>query len=254
MLRDDKKTALAIERALDVSLIVMQNGGSTRMADLTFRRILRGYGEEGPSISWRLDAVTVCGAADGRSFAVVRPVGSIGINLVRASEAAVLAERVARGEVNVNDLGEETARIRALPPPYRRWTLIAAAAFGAACFSRIPGGDWGSAGVAFVAAGTGQFCRTPLQAKLSVANVIFVCAIISACIAALGLRLGLSSVAPATAVASLIYMVPGLPLINGFVDVMSHEYLLVGFERIANASFRFLILAIALAFADAIML
>ncbi len=37
----------AIERALDVALIVMRNGGSTVMADRTFRNILKGYKQDG---------------------------------------------------------------------------------------------------------------------------------------------------------------------------------------------------------------
>lgn len=75
---------------------------------------------------------------------------------------------------------------------------------------------------------------------------------LSTCIAAVGLRLGLSQTAPATLIASVIYMVPGLPLINGFVDMVSHKYLFVGLERIANAAFLFLVLAIAIALAVAV--
>ena len=54
--------------------------------------------------------------------------------------------------------------------------------------------------------------------------------------------------------ASVFYMVPGLPLINGFVDMVSHKYLVVGFERIMNAAFLFLILATAIAFAYTVAL
>jgi len=244
-----------VERALGVALIVMQNGGSTAMADRTFRNILRGHVEEQASAAWRLDLVTVCGMEDGQSWTVQRPVGAIGVNLVRASEAVVLGERVARGEVDAADLGSEIARIQALASPYGRWTLIAAAACTAAFFSQIPGGDLGAAGIAFVAAGSGQFFRSGLQAmKVTVANVTLVCGVLSAFVAGFGIRLGFTQVAPATVVASVIYMVPGLPLINGFVDVISHKYLLVGFERISNAVFLFLLLALAIALADTVVI
>jgi len=42
-----------VERALDVALIVMQNGGSTVMADRTFQNILEGYKQDGVSAAWR---------------------------------------------------------------------------------------------------------------------------------------------------------------------------------------------------------
>jgi uncharacterized membrane protein YjjP (DUF1212 family) len=49
-------------------------------------------------------------------------------------------------------------------------------------------------------------------------------------------------------------MVPGLPLINGFVDMVSHKYLIVGLERIANAGFLFLVLAVAIVLAYAVVM
>jgi len=133
--------------------------------------------------------------------------------------------------------------------------MMAAAACTAAFFPQIPGGDWGAFGIAFVAAGVGQFFRSLLQSRRSaVAPVTLVCGVLSACLAGLGLRLGLSQTAPATLIASVIYMVPGLPLINGFVDLVSHKYLFVGLERIANAAFLFLVLAIAIALAYGVLM
>ena len=81
-----------------------------------------------------------------------------------------------------------------------------------------------------------------------------ICGVLSALIASVGLRLGLSHVVPATLMASVIYMAPGLPLINGFVDIASHRYLVVGIDRILNAAFLFLILGIAIVFAHTVAL
>ena len=245
----------SVERALDVALIVMRNGGSTVMADRTFRNILKGYKQDEVTAAWRLDLVAVSRVAEGRTSTVLRPVGPIGVNLVRASRASVLGERVARGEVDGAALDSEIERINALSPPFNRWAMTAAAALAAASFSRIAGGDWGALVTAFIAAGIGQFVRSLLQArKLPVAPVTLFCSLISTFIAALGLRLGLSQTAPAAAIASVIYMVPGLPLINGFVDLVSHKHLILGLERIANAAYLFLIMAVAIALASAVIM
>jgi uncharacterized membrane protein YjjP (DUF1212 family) len=242
----------SVERALDLALIVMQNGGSTVMADRTFQNILKGYKQDGVSAAWRLDFVAVSSVAQGHFAAFLRLIGPIGVNLIRTSEAALLGARVARGEVNTDALAAEIERVKAFASPYNWWVSIAVAACTAAFFSQIPGGDWGALGIAFVAAGVGQFLRSLLQArKLAVAPVTLVCGVLSACIACVGLRLGLSQVAPATLIASVIYLVPGLPLINGFVDMVSHKYLFVGWERIASATFLFLVLAVSIALAVA---
>lgn len=244
-----------VERALDVGLMVMKNGGSTTAADRAFQNILKGYKEEGVSVVWRLDFVAATGTTEEMPSTVVRPVGPIGGNLLRASEAAVLSERVAKGGINTTAIGSEIARINSIAPPYNRWVMILIAACSAAFFSRIPGGDWGAFFIVFVAAGVGQLFRSMLQdRKMAAAPVTLVCGTISACIAGIGLRLGLSQTVPATAIASIIYMVPGMPLINGFVDMTTHKYLFVGLERMANAAFLFLVLAIAIALANAFVM
>jgi uncharacterized membrane protein YjjP (DUF1212 family) len=245
-----RETMQPVEMALEAALIVMQNGGSTAAADRSFTNVLAGYKKEGVSAVWRLDFIAASSTGEGQASTAVRTVGPIGVNLARASEVAVLGERVAKGEVATATLGAELARIRTLPSPYNRWVTITAAACTAAFFSQIAGGDWGSLAIAFVAGAVGQFLRSLLQArKLAVAPVTLICGVLSACIASVGLRLGFSQVAPATLIASVIYVVPGLPLINGFVDVASHKYLLVGVERMINAAFLFLVIAIAIAFA-----
>jgi uncharacterized membrane protein YjjP (DUF1212 family) len=207
------------------------------------------------SVTWRLDLAAATGAVEGQSATLIRPVGPIGVNLTRSSEALVLGERVARGAVDTDAIVSEIERINALGPPYNRWAMLAAAAGSAAVFSQIVAGDWGAFGIACAAGGVGQLLRSWLQAKkLPVAPVTFICGVLSACVAGAGLRLGLSGTAPAAAVASVIYMVPGLPLINGFIDVVSHKYLSVGLERIANAAYLFLLLAIALALVNAVVM
>ena len=236
--------------ALEAALIVMQNGGSTVAASRTFTNILSGYKKEGVTTAWRLDFIAATSVGEDRWSTVVRPVGPSGVNLTRVSEVAVLAERVAHGEVAVADLDAEVARIKKLPSPYNRWLAMVAAACLSGALSQFAGGDWGSFGIAFVAAGVGQGLRSQLQARnVAAANVTLLCGVLSACMASVALRAGFSQVAPVTLIASVVYLAPGLPLINGFVDVLSHKFLFVGIERIASAAYLFLVLAIAIALA-----
>lgn len=240
----------AIERALDLALIVIENGGSTVNAERTFWNVLKGFKQEGGSVGWRLDLVTVSGAGDGRTSTVVRAIGPVGVNLVRASAAAALGERTARGDIGPDALVPEIERIKALPPPYSRVSMMAASALAAAFVCRLLGGDLAAVGLAFIAGSVGAFFRSILRSRgLPVAPLTLICGSISASLAGLGLRLGLSqAVIPALA-GSVFFMVPGLPLINGFIDMVSFRHLLIGLERIANAALLFLALALAVAFA-----
>jgi uncharacterized membrane protein YjjP (DUF1212 family) len=248
-------TLQPVDMALEAALLIIRNGGSTVAAERSFYSILKGCRTAGVSVIWRLDFSAATRTVGGRSSTVLRPVGTIGVNLTRASAVTVLAERVEHGTVALADFGAELERIKQLPSPYNRWVLLGAAACNAACFSQLAGGDWGSLGIAFVAVGAGQFLRSHLQArKFAVASVTLICGVLSALVASVGLRLDFSQVVPATLMASVIYMVPGLPLINGFVDMVSHRHLIVGVDRIMNAAFLFLILATAIAFAHTVAL
>lgn len=154
-----------VDMALDVALIVMRNGGSTAMADRSLTNVLKGYKEEGAFALWRLDFVAANSAVEDKSSTIVQAVGPIGVNLHRVSEAVVLGERVARGEVDTAALASEVERIKKLASPHNRWVMMMAAACTAAFFSQIAGESWGSLGLAFVAGAVGQLLRSLLQAR-----------------------------------------------------------------------------------------
>lgn len=244
----------AVETALDVALLVMENGGSTFRTDQTFQVMLGGLQESGVTVLWRLDSVMVFMPRDGQTATIVRPIRAAGINLSRASAAWSLAQKVRTGAIAPAAIPAEIQRIKALASPYRSSVVVAIAALTAASFSQLIGGDGGSFAVAGIAGGLGQFVRLQLQARhLTSATVTLLCALLSALIASLGLRAGLSQVVPATLMGSVGYMMPGLALANGFADLISQRHLSVGLERIANAVFIFLLLTLGIAIADALI-
>jgi uncharacterized membrane protein YjjP (DUF1212 family) len=241
----------AVTAALDLASLVLRSGGSSRLADTTFKNVLRGYGEEGISTVYRQDFIAASRVANGQAWTLLRPLGPAGLHLVRASEAATLSERLAREEVDVADFVSQIERIKKLASPYNLWMTTLAAACAAAAFSRSMGGDWGAMGVVFVAAALGQSVRFLLQKRnLSRYAVTFICALISGFVAVGGLELRLSVIAGSTLIGSVIYMVPGVPLINGFVEISSGKYLFVGIQRLLDATSLFFILAVAVAIAD----
>lgn len=244
----------AIEAALDTAVLIMESGGSTVAANRAFAHVLAGYGKECATPVWRLDLVVVKASVEPDSATVVRPIGIPGINLSRAAEAMALAERVAHRAIVTADLPAALDRIKALPSPYGRWMTVAAAVAVSGGFAGAAGGDWGSLGIAAVAAAVGQALRFRLHAdKFALALVTLVCGLLSALIASVGLRFGYSESVSTTLIASVVYMVPGLPLINGFIDACSYEYLLVGIERMLHAAVLFLVLALAIAFAQTLV-
>jgi uncharacterized membrane protein YjjP (DUF1212 family) len=237
-----------------VSLIILENGGSTVRAERAFNGILKGLNVEGVATLWRYDFVAVTRVMDGEPETFIRPIRPPGANLSRVAEASMLAARIARGDVDQATIASEVHRIKNIPSPYNIWLVILAAACAAGFFTQFIGGNWGGFGIAFVAGAVGQTVRVALQArKVGTAATTMVCALLSALIAAFGLRAGISQVAPATLIGSVGYMIPGLPLMNGFIDVASHRNMSVGIQRVLNAAFLFLVLAVGIAVGEAVV-
>ena len=212
------------------------------------RRLLRGW------VRSVLDFIAITTApAEGASRTVLRRLSTIGLSLHRASEAVVVAERAARGELQANAIESEIERIRKLPAPYgrQRWFSPRPARRR---FSRKPPRRLRRDVRRVRRRGGGSFFRSLLQARKVGRSVhTFAGALLSALLATAGLRLGLTATAPATLLGSIIYMVPGIALATGFVDLVSDHHMLAGAERILNAAFIFLILALSLVIADALL-
>src|SRR5207248_2560731 len=156
--------------------------------------------------------------SDGERSTAFRQIAPSVVNLLRVSEATALADKIAKGTTNVADIADEVQRIKTLASPYNLPIPVVAAAITAASFCQFVGGAWGGFGSCLVTGAIGQVVRSRLVAhNLAAARVTLICAVVSACIAALGLRGGISAVVPATLIGSIGYMMPGLPLVNGFI-------------------------------------
>jgi len=250
MERENLSRTEALEVALDVAVTVLNSGGSTRMADKTFHNVAAGCGYDEVSAIWRLDVAT---AFDGSSLTIARPIGAIGVNLQRVSEAALLSDRLSRGEVSTSTLKSELERIRALPHPYSIYTTLVVLTAATVGFVRLAGGDWAAAGCASLAAIAGYLVRALLaQRKVPGVGPNLAAGVVSASLAGVALRMGLTGSDASMVIGSIIYLAPGLPLINGFVDIISERYLVIGLERVASAALQAVLLAVALQFAAVI--
>jgi len=237
--------------ALDAAASMAKSGGPTTAANQLFTNLLRMFRTDVPTLSWRSDFILGSGGGQsGGQSSIVRPLGGVSVNLMRASELSDLTERASKEQMSPVSVASELKRIESLPSPYSRWITILAAGVTAGAFSQLAVRNLGTLGVVFLAAVVGQYVRTLLVArKVPGVTTTLLAGIVSALLAAVGLRLGLSKAVTPTLIASVMYMAPGLPLINGFLDMASQKYLITGLERIANAGLLFLAMAIAIGFA-----
>lgn len=124
--------------------------------------------------------------------------------------------------------------------------VLMLAGFANASFCRLFGGDWLSMGFVFSATVTGMFLKQQMTSAHVNHYIIF---IVSSFVASLCASIALifdttSEIALAT---SVLYLVPGVPLINGVIDVVE-GYVLTGFARLVQAALLIICIAIGLSF------
>ena len=147
--------------------------------------------------------------------------------------------------LSLEELKDKYKKIISAPRIHSLFVLLLVG-FANASFCKLFGGDLISMGIVFSATITGFYLKQQMQAKKINHYVVF---IVSAFVASLCASTALifdttSEIAMAT---SVLYLVPGVPLINGVIDIVE-GYVLTGFARLTEASLLIVSIAIGLSF------
>ena len=163
------------------------------------------------------------------------------ISFEHNSELSALSWEAVDHHLSLEELKEKYKKI--ISAPMMHPLLVG---FANASFCKLFGGDLISMGIVFSATLTGLYLKQQMQKKKMNHYIIF---IVSAFVASLCASTALifdttSEIALAT---SVLYLVPGVPLINGVIDVVE-GYVLTGFARLTEASLLIVSIAIGLSF------
>lgn len=167
------------------------------------------------------------------------------ISFEHNSELSALSWEAVDNHLSLEELKDKYKKIISAPRIHPLFVLLLVG-FANASFCKLFGGDLISMGIVFSATITGFYLKQQMQAKKINHYVVF---IVSAFIASLCASTALifdttSEIAMAT---SVLYLVPGVPLINGVIDVVE-GYILTGFARLTEASLLIVSIAIGLSF------
>ncbi|MBP9191165.1 MAG: threonine/serine exporter family protein [Ignavibacteria bacterium] len=234
----------SIETAINAAQQVLHLGGSTTMADRTFRNIIGKVQITDIDIMWRLDNIVISYNDNGITKTFLKSVGPVGTSLTAVSNVIELSEKVRDGKIPISEVDAGLKSLSQAPPIHSHFVFILVAGLAAAFYSLFHHGKIESVLVVFLAAVIGQTIRIQLQKKdFRDSHTTFICGLISAGITSVFLHLGIGEADVPTLIACLIYLVPGLLMINGFVDFTKQRYIFIGLQRMLNAFFLFVILA-----------
>lgn len=178
--------------------------------------------------------ITVTAPDTTDSFTYIAATRAGAISYDRNTRLSELSWELADGRITFDE-----ARIRlndiAASPGAGRWSVLLLASAANASFCRLFGGDAAAMAVVFIATMAGFYVKQTMASNHADMRLTFiVCAFISS---VLGAGAGLFGLGTTPAVAlgtSVLYLVPGIPLLNSFSDLLAGHYI-CSFCRLTHA-------------------
>ena len=229
---------------LQVGRILLQNGSDTEQVQASMVRFATAFGvETNLLVSYEAVLVTVVAGEQIRTKVGHRLPG-IGVGMVAIEAVNRLVDDAGSGRLRLDDVQAALDAIEHQPPAYPGWLVVAGLGMTAASLGRLFGGD----GFACLAAGLAGMAGTWVRLELGRRHVnpvasAFLVVLLSGIAGGVIMDLVPSHTPALALVAPAMILVPGVPLINGILD-MIRNHVTMGLSRLGFASL--VVLAIAL--------
>jgi uncharacterized membrane protein YjjP (DUF1212 family) len=229
---------------LQVGRILLLSGSDTEQVRTSMVRFAAAYGAEiNLMVSFEAVLVTVVAREQIRTK-IGHRVPGIGVGMLAIEAANRLVDDAAGGHLQLDEAQARLDAIEHQPPAYPQWLVVAGLGVTAASLARLFGGDPLACVAAGLGGGIGTWVRLGLgRHHFNPVLSAFVVALLSGVVGGATVALGASDTPALSLVAPAMILVPGVPLINGILD-MIRNHVTMGLSRLGFAG----ILVTAIAF------
>ncbi len=206
---------------LEVGATLMSSGASTNRTRVTLERMARGlgYGIE-LLITHRALMLTIIEKDQQHFFSRLKRTSPHGVNFRVVSGISHLSWNVLEQNWTVVMIAEELQRLKALPH-YPRLVVLALVGLAGSGFCQIFGGGYLDMMVAFTATVAGLFIRQEsIKVKFNPYICVFFAAFTASFIAGMAEHFQIGAEPEKAFATSVLFLVPGVPLINSVTDLM----------------------------------
>jgi uncharacterized membrane protein YjjP (DUF1212 family) len=237
------------EMLLDVGTLLMSNGASTGRVRTTVNRIAEALGYDVELLITSRSLMLTVTEENGSDYtSSVRRTPPHGVNFKLVSGISRMSWRIIEDKLNLEQINEEITRLTSLPH-YPRLVVLSLVALAGASFCRLFGGEGWELVVTFVASFFGLYIRQEAIKKRFNPYLAIVFASFSASmIAGLSIKLGIGDSPEHALATSVLFLIPGVPLINSLTDLIDGNTL-NGIVRGINCFIMAFAIALGLMFA-----
>lgn len=233
---------------LNMGMTLLHSGAPTRRVSLILDRISNAYGYRiYTDLSTRHLSVSVLDRQRVNVFSGSRSKPSLpGVNFRVVSEISSLSLTLQHHLRSLEEIKDELSLIQNLAH-YSRWLILAVVSLAGSAFCYTFGGSVEAMGITFLATFCGLFLKQELVRKSVNPYVItYLSALLAGLVIVLCWKLGVTDEPGQAFATSVLFLVPGVPLIIAFVDLLD-GYILNGLDRGVNALIHALGIAAGLA-------
>jgi uncharacterized membrane protein YjjP (DUF1212 family) len=229
MTRDEIRDVISL--SLWAGQMLLQYGADSTRVEETVHRLATALGCDWADIEVQPNTL-IATTVNNQDFRTrVRRAPARGVNMTIIAEVSDLSYRVRRGELDRIGLRQELRRIDELKPQYGRGTVLLTIGIACAAFCRLFGGDPGAILVSFIASSAAMFVRQEMHHRhFNPLMMVTVTAFVASIFASLAWMLPLSQTPGLALAASVLLLVPGVPLVNSAEDLL-RGHLVTGMAR-----------------------
>jgi len=207
----------------------MLRAGNTASRTREWMEILsRRMGLEGLSAAFTFDSITAAARGPEPQAAALTEVGPPGVNVWRIGELEQLAKAAGRSHTPL-EITASIARIQSAPPLFSRARLVIGIGIASAGFAFLNGAAAAESSIAGIGGVLGQWSRFHLIDRhlnpygvAALASIVASGSYVAAASLAAHAGFGFAN-CPAGFIASVLFLVPGFPLIAGLFDLTQHQ-------------------------------
>jgi len=231
---------------LEIASILMVSGANTNRVDVNIDRFASVLHCESYSlISQKTMILTVIDTETKESYTKVKNLPSHKINFTIISAISKASWNALDEDWSLSKISQEIETIKS-QKRYSRLLVLLAVSFSGAGFCKIFGGDYYNLALAFVSTFFGLLMlQTAHKREFNSYISVFLASLTASLLASLGVYFNLGTQPEATLATSILFLVPGVALINSFTDLLDKN-VLNGMVRFSNGIMTVLAIALGL--------
>lgn len=206
---------------LEIGALLMVSGASTGRIRNTISRISDSFGYSTDMlISQRTLMLNIYDGQNGNFFNSLKRTSPHGVNFSVLSGVSKMSWLVVEQKWTVEQINAELKRLIALPH-YPRIVILTLVGLAGAAFCRLAGGAFFDMIMVFLGSSLGLFVRQEtIKMKFNPYMCVYFAALIASLIAGIPAKLGIGDTYEHAFATSVLFLIPGVPLINSFSDMI----------------------------------